>query len=149
MNYIEMASDTFDAVLFADDSTFIAKIRASLPSKCINKSFEDVINREPEKVYDWLIVNKLSLNIKKTKCMIFHTPNTKFIFIPTLIINNTQIERVTNSNFLGLTINENLSWKPHVDRIANKISKTGGFIKRLKHFLPLHILRIINCRTIQ
>ena len=149
MNDIEMASDTFDAVLFADDSTFITTIRASLPSKYINKNFEDVINRELEKVYDWLIVNKLSLNIKKTKCMIFHTPNTKFIFSPTLMINNTQIERVTNFNFLGLTINENLSWKPHVDRIANKISKTGGIINRLKHFLPLHILRIIYCSTIQ
>ena len=149
MNDIEVASDRFNAVLFADDSTFVTTIRASFPSKSIDKDFETIMNSELEKVYNWLIVNKLSLNIKKTKVMLFHTPNTKFKYIPTLKINNIEIERVKNFNFLGLTINENLSWKPHVDKIANKISKTGGIINRLKHFLPLHILRIIYCSTIQ
>ena len=97
----------------------------------------------------WLEVNKLSLNIRKTKSMLFHTRNTKFDFIPRLIINGIEIERVTNFNFLGLTINQNLSWKPHMDKISKKISKSGGIINRLKHFLPIHILRIIYCSTIQ
>ena len=48
-----------------------------------------------------------------------------------------------------MTINENLSWKPHVDKISNKISRYSGVISRLKHYLPIHILRIIYCSTIQ
>jgi len=81
--------------------------------------------------------------------MLFHTPNTQFTYVPKLVINDIEIERVKNFNFLGLTINENLSWKPHIDKISNKISKSGGVIHRLKHFLPIHILRIIYCSTVQ
>ena len=81
--------------------------------------------------------------------MLFHTSQTKLNFVPKLTINNIEIERVKNFNFLGLTINENLSWKPHIDKIGTKISKAGGMINRLKHFLPSHILRIIYCSTVQ
>ena len=66
--------------------------------------------------------------------MIFHTRGTRLDYIPKIAINGTSIERVHNFNFLGLTINENLSWKPHVDKIANKISKYSGILARLKHF---------------
>ncbi len=54
-----------------------------------------------------------------------------------------QIERVYEFNFLGLTINEHLNWRDHIDKISNKISKTIGILNKLKHFLPkqakLHI----------
>ena len=104
---------------------------------------------ELEKISDWLAVNKLSLNVRKTKFMIFHTHGTKFSYIPKININGTELERVENFNFLGLTINENLSWKPHVNKIANKISKYSGVLCRLKHFLPSHILKTIYCSIIQ
>ena len=81
--------------------------------------------------------------------MFFHSPNTKFTFLPKLVINEIEIERVSDFNFLGLTINENLSWKSHIDKIAIKISKSGGVINRLKHFLPENILRTIYCSTVQ
>ena len=149
MNDIEVASKAFDAILFADDSTFLTTMNASFPSTHLDTTFENYINKELEKIFNWLEVNKLSLNIRKTKTMLFHTQHTQIKFIPTLVINNIQIERVVNFNFLGLTINENLSWKPHVDKISKKISKTGGVINRLKHFLPSHILRIIYCCTVQ
>ena len=149
MNDIEVVSTAFDAILFADDSTFITTINTSLTAKQLDRNFESKMNIELEKIYDWLIVNKLSLNIKKTKYMLFHTINTKFTFVPKLVINSITLERVENFNFLGLTINENLSWKPHMDKIANKISKSGGVINRMKHFLPTSILRMIYCSTIQ
>ena len=46
-------------------------------------------------------------------------------------------------------INENLSWKPHIDKIASKILKTTGVINRLKHILPVYILRTLYCSLIQ
>lgn len=81
--------------------------------------------------------------------MIFHMRNTKLTYIPALSINGIGIERVPNFNFLGLTINENLSWKAHSDKIAIKISKACGILNRLKHFLPQHIMRIIYCSLVQ
>ena len=57
--------------------------------------------------------------------------------IPSLKINDEPVERVTEFNFLGLIIDETLSWHPHVQKISNNISRTlgimGAFEKILTH----------------
>ena len=65
------------------------------------------------------------------------------------MINGTKLERVSNFIFLGITLNENLSWKHHIDKVATKISKYIGILNRLKHYLPEYVLRIIYCSLIQ
>ena len=52
----------------------------------------------------WLNLNKLSLNVKKTKAMAFHMPQ-KEIIQPHIQINGSNIEFVDNFVFLGITIN--------------------------------------------
>ncbi len=69
--------------------------------------------------------------------MIFHTPQKKVNRMQ-LHIENTNIDKVYEFNFLGLTINENLNWKSHIDKIANKISKSMGILNKLKQILPLN-----------
>ena len=73
-------------------------------------------------MYDLLAVNKLSLNIKNTKYMIFHAMNKNIDGLVTgPVIDNVPIERVSDFNFLGLNLNDHMSWKPHIDAIANKV----------------------------
>ncbi len=55
-----------------------------------------------------------------------------------LATDNTDIDRVYEFNFLGLTINENLNWKSNTDKIANKINKDMGVLNKVKYFLPLN-----------
>ena len=44
-----------------------------------------------------------------------------------------------------MNFNENLSWKPHIDNICNKISRSFGILNKLKHYIPLHTrINIIN-----
>ena len=149
MNDIEEASTALNCILFADDSTFMNTINTVFPNQKIDCVFEQNMNEELDKIYNWLAVNKLSLNVSKTKFMIFHTPGTKFDYNPQIQINGKILERVQNFDFLGLTINENLSWKPHEDKIANKLSKYSGILSRLKHYLPPNILKTIYCSIIQ
>ncbi len=85
-----------------------------------------------------LHVNKLSLNVGKTKYTIFHIKQKK-INILEIKVNDNIIERVKDFNFLGFVINENLSWKSHAENISNSISKTTGILNRLKHILPQKI----------
>ena len=66
-----------------------------------------------------------------------------------LKINDISLERVSDFCFLGLIINEHLSWKSHIDKISNKISKFNGILNKLKHFVPKHILRSLYCCLIQ
>ena len=45
--------------------------------------------------------------------------------------------------YLGVIIDNNLSWKQHIDHVAIKISRTVGLICKLRHFLPRHALLTI------
>ena len=62
---------------------------------------------------------------------------------PKLKINDSEIERVQEFNFLGLTINENLDWSSLCNKIAYKTSRTLGIMNRLKHELPSAILKLM------
>ena len=74
---------------------------------------EVVINNELSKISEWLSSNKLSLNIKKTKFMIFHTPLRRIDY-PVLKLNNVNIERESQFNFLTVVINSTLKWGKHM-----------------------------------
>ena len=74
------------------------------------------------KFSQWLKVNKLSLNIDKTKFILFK-PRQKKIHqsFRIAIDNNKEIKQVKETVFLGVIIDENLTWKSHVAHVANKI----------------------------
>ena len=76
MNDVSNASDKFNSVLFADDTTLDNPLRTfdmiGTQNKYNKARLSDNINLELEKIYNWLCANKLSLNIGKTKYMIFH-----------------------------------------------------------------------------
>ena len=100
------------------------------------------INKELENISKWLILNKLSLNIKKSKFMVFHMPQKKIIY-PTLFIDNVNIDCVDEFNFLGIIIHKHLTWNSHTNMIASKISSTIGVLNKLKHHFPPNILEMI------
>ena len=121
MNDVPYCSKHFD--LYTDDTTLNSTIQ--IPSMSpIN------INNELAKVYDCLAVNKLSLNVEKTnKYIIFHAINKRIEgMVPHLTNNGIPLERVQTFNFLGLLLNENMSWKPHIDLLSNKLAKCAGVL---------------------
>ena len=142
MNDIHMAREKFDMILYANDTNLISPLCSFNSSFSCDKNdvnhMSEQINTELRNIQEWLNINKLSLNVSKTKYMIFHhhQRNIKTI-TPTLKINCEPVERVTEFNFLGLTIDENLSWKPHIQKISNKIAITLGIMCRLKNFLQM------------
>ena len=76
---------------YADDTTLCGTLNQNVNN----------INKEIKNITEWLKINKLSLNVKKTKAMLFHMPQNKLI-PPNLQINETNIEFVDNFIFLGL-----------------------------------------------
>ena len=112
----------------------------------------ETINSEINKFTDWLTANKLSLNVNKTKFMVFHyyQRNLEDTDIPNLMINGGSIERVSEFDFLRLTMNEFMSWSLHAKKVSNIISRVLGIMNRMKHFLPFSALRLmyqslVNC----
>ena len=121
MNDIHIASKQFNFILYADDTNMISPM-CSFSSQISLQSISMVqlshnINVELNNIHEWLSINKLSLNVKKTKFMIFHYRQRN---IDDLIfdfqINSETIERVTECNFLGLTLDENLNWNAHIQK---------------------------------
>ena len=55
-------------------------------------------------------------------------------------MNNIYLERVFEYRYLGVYLDDSLSWSAHIDYTSNKISKTNGMLQRLKHILPIQIL---------
>ena len=139
VNDIYMASDKLTFYLFADDTNLLYADKNP-------KSLKTIVNCELFKVVDWLIANKLSLNIKKTNYIIFH-PYQKCINFNIRIKaydSRTKtffdLERKDHVKYLGIIIDRHLSWKHHINYIALKISRNIGIISRLKHFVPLKTL---------
>ena len=142
MNDIPNASKSFKYILYADDTTLFSTIHIST-----NVPLDT--NRQLAEIYDWLSVNKLSLNVKKTKFIVFHAINKNIEgLIPELKVNDISIERVQNFNFLGLNLNEHMFWKNHVDMVANKLIRFSGVLNKLKRLLPGYILRTLYCSMV-
>ena len=80
-----------------------------------------------------------TLNAQKTELMLFHRKQ-KHVNDVNIKIDNTMIEHVQTFNFLGIMLNETLSWKSHIDMVSNKISKVIGILYRLKHVFPEYVL---------
>ena len=122
INDLPSVSNTFKSILFADDTNLFTTIEHFIP--ILDSNVSVLLNNELSKIHFWLSVNKLTLNIEKTKFIVFH-PYQKDIskLIPYLIINGIELERVDHIKCLGVILDENMSWKPHLDMLANTISK--------------------------
>ena len=131
INDLPMVTDVFNMLMYADDTTLYCNINQNVS--------EVVINHELLKVSQWLAANKLSLNVGKTKFMVFHM-RKKAVGYPDLYLNGNKIERVTQFNFLGLILHESLSWDKHINHISLKVSKAIGMLYRLKSIYPHRVL---------
>ena len=156
VNDITHTSDVLDFILFADDTTILYS------HKDILSKFH-LINDELKQVSNWFGANKLSINASKTNYMVLGTPhmttknwNASAVTIndcdggilPKIVLNETALERVVNTKFLGVFIDENLTWKCHIDCIAKTISRNIGVINKLKYFVPDRILYSLYCTLI-
>lgn len=103
----------------------------------MNSDSRDIalINSELTCIYNWLKLNRLSLNIAKTKAMIFTTSQRRISY-PNIYLDEIKIDFVTTFNYLGVVIDENLNFKTHINMVANKISRVVGIMKKLKNFIP-------------
>ena len=116
MNDIENCSKLLSFTLLADDTNIF------FSNNCL-KTINKVIQAEINKVTEWLNVNKLSLNITKTKFILFRSINKKPKHNVKIIINDTNIDQVKSTNFLGAIIDECLTWNDHITKVAKKISR--------------------------
>ncbi len=136
INDIIHSSNIFSFLMYADDTTLYCTIEDFPSNNLVNS-----INSELNKINIWLKINKLTLNVEKTKSMIFH--KRRKVNPIKLSINNSTIDQVQQFSFLGVLLDDTLSWKNHLVMITNKLSKINGILYRLKYIFPKYILLTI------
>ena len=81
----------------------------------------------------------MCINVEKTKYMLFSY--RKSSALPNILIGNSKIDFTRETKFLGLLLDENLTYKKHSESVSKKLSKTVGILGKLKHYFPLDVLK--------
>ena len=126
INDFSNSSSVLSFMLFADDSSVFYSHRNP-------QILLDTINAELIHINEWIQANKLSLNIKKTKYMLFS--NSLKSLPGNIILNHSYINRVESTKFLGVFIDEHISWNSHLLYINKIISRNVGVIYKLKYII--------------
>lgn len=128
-------------VLYADDANII------ISGKTLHE-IQLKFAALSEALTNWVNVNGLSLNIKKTNYMLFS--NKKLVldnFV--LTINSTPINKQNVARFLGVLVDDHLTWKTHIVALSKKLNCNVGILTKVKGIFPLSVLRTLYHSFIQ
>ena len=103
----------------------------------------ETVNSEMNKLTEWFKCNKLSLNAKKSSFIFFQPRQKRERLDFPITLNSTHINRVKEVVFLGVVLDEHVTWKPHISRIANKVSKAVGLLCKSRFYIAKFSLRTL------
>ena len=117
--------------LYADDDLIY------FTSKFVDDIQAHSVTADLRRINNWLQANYLILNLKKTKAMLVGT-HQKIASAGALEIAITHkcLKLVEKFKFLGVLMDQTLSWKDHFDYIGNNISSRLGVLRRARKVLP-------------
>ena len=133
--------------MYADD-TSISFLANSIP--VINER----INEDLDSVRTWLAANKLSLNVAKTHCLIIGSgqklkniqQNTAVK--PSLVIGRETVSMIKDTKYLGVYVDQHLSWDVQISNMVKKISKALGMLRYFKQYLPIKSVQTMYFYTL-
>ena len=125
--------------MYADDTSI------SYSSKSI-EDLTETLNNELKCLKEWLQDNKLSLNVIKTQAMVIGSrQNLKKIGensvdFPAFVIDDSPVELFDSIKYLGVQVDQYLVWDEQIKSVQAKVSRSLGFLKYAKKFLPKPVL---------
>ena len=119
---------------FADDTNLLY----------INKSIRVLckkINYDLKGITHWLNANRISLNVNKTEFIIFRKSNKLANFEYKIKLNGKRLYPSTTIKYLGVLIDEHLSWKPHTDELVKKLNRSNNMLSKIRHYVNSSTIR--------
>ena len=131
INDMPNCSNKLSYRIFADDTNVFYS------NSSINE-IKRVMNEELNHIFQYCMINKLSINYNKANYMLLKPPNKKTRHI---IINN--IEEKAYIKYLGIYIDNNFKWTQQIKHVASKIAKNTGILNKLRYYIDLKQLKQI------
>ncbi|KAK9730358.1 hypothetical protein QE152_g15308 [Popillia japonica] len=113
--------------MYADDTSIIIADTDS--------NLEATASYTLEQLHEWFTSNGLFLNARKTNFLIFHPKQKTIEPQYNLSVNNTDLQHPESVQFLGLDIDENLSWAEACTNIASKLNRSCYLFRSLRDLL--------------
>ena len=82
--------------------------------------------------------------MSKTKCMLLHSSRTKVESALDIHLDGVAVEQVRVIKYLGILINDTLTWSDHVGLVCRKVNSCLNLVHRLSWFLPLSLLTYLK-----
>ena len=124
VNDLNNSTKVLPLVLFADDTNLFC-------SNNNRRTLFEVTNQGLSQINYCFFANKLYLKVGKTKYMLFHKLTDQEnipLELPSLQMNGNRIERENSLKFLGVILDEHLTWEKHIQLTENKFSKNIGVL---------------------
>ena len=126
-------SCSLEGILYADDAALL------LADQNV-KRLKRTVNRELNLLDDWLISNKLTLNMLKTHYMLIANTNvltTKDRKKFKLTIRKYTLHEIDHIKYLGVILDNKLNWSHHIAYLVTKLSQVAGVLYKIRDILPM------------
>ena len=120
---------------FADDTNLLACHKNEKTLKILNKDLKTLV--------DWLCANRLSLNVGKTEFIVFRPSRKSLSKRIILTINRTKIHESTKIKYLGIILDQRLSWRDHINELSKKLGRAISMLYKARHFCTLHVIKTL------
>ena len=135
INDVQNAVPDISLRLFADDTSIF--LHHSTCANLIEEAKTIII-----KLSNWFDSNKLTLHLGKTNYTIFHCKKqNKSCCSESFMVNGIEISKTSHIKYLGVTIDDQLTWQYHVTDLINTLIKYTGIFYRINHNLTPNIAK--------
>ena len=130
INDLPTAISKCNILLYADDAVVFAAHKDI-------KILEETLNAKLDEVNKWTLCHSLFINKRKTEFVIFGT-DARLSDTVVIKIGDYEINRVYDFKYLGIVLDDSLTWKDHVRYVISKVGKRVGVLGRLRRNITIH-----------
>jgi hypothetical protein len=129
INDLPNFSNIPETLQFADDTALVFTGEQASPER---------INQCLAQLSSWMVANRLTLNVRKTKFIRF-CAHGNTVDAPEILINGERIELVENYKYLGVELDHKLSFKSHISSVVSRLNQLRGIIYANRRLLTIPI----------
>ena len=137
INDLQYAISLAQTRLFADDTPVLLK----------GKNLKDLKGKADDTLAElskWFLLNKMSLSLNKSNFILFHgIRKDPCLDFNTLGNGTNSIHRVKSCKYVGLTIDETLSWNEHINNLCKSLTKFFSVFYNIRNIVDLNLARTI------